>query len=138
MTRPIVLFAAIFIALSFAVTVSAQETTDDVSPSSLSAVERFEIETKDKKETSAIKDLKLDKEFRPRLPNGFGPAGLNVDAAQREKIYKLQTEYNDLIALLELRVELLKKERDVKIDAVLTPNQLQRLNRPVRSALLQR
>jgi hypothetical protein len=40
-----------------------------------------------------------------------------------------------LIALLELRVELLKNERDVKIDAILTPVQQQRLNRPVRTLL---
>jgi len=39
---------------------------------------------------------------------------------------------------LELRVELLKNERDVKIDAVLTPEQQQRLNRPVRTPILQR
>jgi len=96
--------------------------------------ERLTIETKDK-DGQANKGLKLEKEIKPRLPNGFTPV---VDAAQKEKIYKIQTDYNVLIAMLELRIELLKKERNAKIDAVLTPAQLQKINRPARGGLLQR
>ena len=119
------LAVAAFFALSFAVAV-AQEADSNVP----SADERVVIETKDK-EGPANKGLKLTREIRPRLPNGFGPV---VDAAQREKIYKIQGEYNELIAMLELRIELLKKERDAKIESVLTPSQLERVRTPSRRA----
>jgi len=120
-----------FVVLSLTIAVIAQETSG--APSQATGEERLTLEAKDKKESLAAKDLKLEKEYRPRLPRGFGPTGAGVDSAQRERIYKLLTAYNDVIALLELRIELLKEERDVKIDAVLTPAQQQRLNRPIRS-----
>ena len=90
--------------------------------------ERLLIETKDK-EGQASKGLELEKEIKPRLPNGFGPV---VNPAQKGKIYAIQREYNELIALLELRITLLKKERDAKIDALLTPSQLERVRTPAR------
>jgi hypothetical protein len=123
-----ILFSIItFFVLSLTVAIVAQETgtVDD---------ERLVIETKDK-DGPATKGLKLEKEYKPRLPNGFAPI---VDAAQKETIYKIQTEYNTLIALLELRIDLLKKERDTKIDTVLTPTQLEKINRPARRTLLSR
>ena len=99
--------------------------------------ERFTVETK-VKDTQACKDaikgLKLEKEYKPALPNGFGNRA-NVTAVQREEVYKILTEYHGLTDMLELRVKLLKEERDAKVDAVLTPDQQQRLGRPIRRVL---
>jgi hypothetical protein len=116
-----------FIALTFAVAVIAQET--DGTPTPATGEERLTIETKDKG-SPATKGLKLEKEYKPRLPAGYGPAGAAVDTAQRERILKILTEYNDVIAILEMRIELLKKERDAKMETVLTPAQQQKLKRP--------
>jgi hypothetical protein len=98
--------------------------------STVSGDERFVIETK-AKDSPATKGLTLEKGYKPRLPNGFVSLA-NVNATQREEVYKILTEYRELIDMLELRVKLLKEERDAKVDAVLTPTQQQRLNRPVR------
>ena len=134
MQRFILLSVTAFFA--FAAAVAQDETLQqfDTVPAISVGDERLRIETKDKEESPAAKGLKLEKEIKPRLPNGFGPL---VDTTQREKIYNIQREYNGLIALLELRLELLKKERDAKVDAVLTPAQLQRLNRPARRLSVQ-
>ena len=107
----------------------AQESAQESAPDQIAAAadERLTIETKDK-ETPAMKDLKPEREYRRRLPSGFGPI---VDAAQRERIYKIQAEYFELIELLKLRIELLERERDAKVEAVLTPSQLERM-RPIR------
>ena len=129
MQKSILLSIAAFFVLSFAVAI-AQE---DDATTTRAADERFVIETKEKA-TPALKGLKLEKEYKPRLPNGFGPTGINVDAAQRERIYKILTDYNELIALLKLRIELLEKERDAKILEVPTPAQLQKA-RPTRGLL---
>jgi len=46
-----------------------------------------------------------------------------VSEEQRQKIYAIQAEYNSQIAELEAKVAQLRKERDAKIEAVLTPEQ---------------
>jgi len=130
----------ILFTLSFAVAVAQEEPTPEPTPGDRTAPTapnnetRLVIETKDKT-SPAMKGLKPAGEFRRRLPNGFAAL---VNTTQREEVYKIQEEYYELIALLELRVELLKQERDVKIDAVLTPAQQERLNRPVRRTILPR
>ena len=96
--------------------------------------ERVVIETKDR-EGPANKGLELEREVRPRLPNYYGQV---VDATQREAIYTIQRQYNELIAFLRLRIELLERERDAKVEAVLTPSQLERVRNPVRRTILQR
>ena len=133
MNKSVLLSIAVFFAFSFAVAI-AQETEETSTPPS-SNVDRLTIETKDKEEkekdrnNQVYRGLKLEQKFQRRLPNNFAAL---VTPAQRDQIYKLQEEYFETLALLELRVELLKKERDAKIDAVLTSEQLQRLNRPAR------
>ena len=119
-------------AFSFATTV-AQETMHELHQERSTATdeERLPIELREK-DRPVMSGLKLEREYRPRLPNGFASL---VNATQREQIYEIQREYQEVITLLELRVELLKNERDVKIDHVLTPAQQQRLNRPVRTLL---
>ena len=135
MQKAIILSVVTLFALSFIVI--AQETTPESSTPAQQTdrlvEERLTIETRDK-ETPAMKGLKLERTFRRAVPQGYGPV---VDATQREQIYKIQEEYFEVIALLELRVELLKKERDAKVEGLLTPDQLQRV-RPVRMPLLRR
>jgi len=126
MQKTILLSIAAFFVLSLAIAV-AQE---DAGTPTTSADERLTIEAK-AKDSAAIKGLKLEKEFKPRVPNGF-VSQAKIDAKQREEIYKILTEYHELIDMLELRVQLLKEERDAKVDAVLTPAQQQKLNRPIR------
>ena len=140
MQKSILLSIVAFFALSFAAAIAQETPTPEPTaesrptPAAPAGETRLAIETKDKT-SPAMKGLKPAGEFRRRLPNGFGTV---VDTTQRERVYKIQEEYYELIALLELRVELLKQERDIKIDAVLTPAQQERLNRPVRRAGLSR
>jgi hypothetical protein len=125
MQKSVLLFIVTSIALSFIAAV-AQET--DTALANRVGSERLMIEMKDG-EGLANRGLELKKEIKPRLPNGFGPV---VNPIQKGTIYAIQRDYNGLIALLELRIELLKKERDAKIDAVLTPDQLERVRTPTR------
>lgn len=50
-----------------------------------------------------------------------------VSEEQRQKIYAIQSEYNAQIAELEARVAQLRKERDAKIEALLTPEQKKKI-----------
>jgi len=59
-----------------------------------------------------------------RLPNYFAEV---VDKAQREAIYKIQQEYEPKLAELRRQLEELTKQRDEKIRAVLTPEQLKKV-----------
>ena len=116
-----------FFALSFAVAV-AQDATQDNSEAAPSAAavtqgERLTIETRDR-ETPAMRGLRVERQFQRRLPNNFAPL---VNAAQREEIYQIQADYHELLTLLEMRIELLRNERDARIEGVLTPAQLERL-----------
>ena len=123
MQKSVLLAVVTIFFLSF-VSAVAQETGDTPSK------ERLAIEMKDKNGLTNT-GLKLEKEVRPRLPNGFGPV---VNPNQKEEIYSIQGEYNPLIAMLELRISLLKKERDAKIEAVLTPSQLEKIRSSARKA----
>jgi len=129
MQKSVSLFVVALITLS-SIAAFAQE-VDTALPNMLSN-ERLMIEMKDT-EGLATRGLVLEKEIKPRLPNGFGPV---VNPAQRATIYAIQRDYNGLIALLELRIELLKKERDAKIESVLTPAQLERVRTPARRTSL--
>ena len=64
------------------------------------------------------------KEFRGRLPAYYGTV---VDDKQRQAIYDIQKEYHPKIAALKAQLEALIKERDEKIEAVLTPEQLNKV-----------
>lgn len=55
-----------------------------------------------------------------RLPNHYSKV---VTEAQREKIYKIKKEYYPKIEELESKLKAIKKERNEKIAAVLTPEQ---------------
>ena len=132
MQKSILLSIITALTLSFTAAVAQEDPAGSRTPPAVPAGEtRLAIEAKDKT-SQVMRGLKPAREFQRRLPNGFAAL---VNTAQREQVYKIQEEYYELIALLELRTELLKQERDAKIDAVLTPAQQERLNRPVRRAV---
>jgi Spy/CpxP family protein refolding chaperone len=62
---------------------------------------------------------------RGRLPAHYAAV---VNQQQREEIYKIQEEYRAQIELLETQLKDLKKKRDEKIQAVLTPEQKQQVD----------
>jgi hypothetical protein len=67
---------------------------------------------------------------RPKAPRGRLPAHFAkvVNDQQREMIYGIQHEYEPKIELLQAQLKALKKERDEKIKAVLTPEQQKRID----------
>jgi hypothetical protein len=73
---------------------------------------------------AAAKEAKEANKPRGRLPNFYRDV---VDQKQRETIYKIQEEYGPKIADLRAQLEALTKQRDEKIAAVLTPEQLKKI-----------
>lgn len=65
------------------------------------------------------------KKFRGRLPNHYRQV---VDRKQRETIYKIQEEYASKIADLKAQLAAVTKERDEKVTAVLTAEQLEKVD----------
>lgn len=61
------------------------------------------------------------REFRGRLPAYYGRV---VDQKQRETIYAIQREYAPRVDALKRQLAALMAERDKKVAAVLTPEQL--------------
>jgi len=61
------------------------------------------------------------KKVRGRLPNYYRHV---VDEKQRDTIYKIQEEYATKIAAVRAQLEAITKERDEKVAAVLTAEQL--------------
>ena len=61
---------------------------------------------------------------RHRLPPNYGKV---VTDEQREKIYKIQDEYRPKIEALRAQLKALLKERNEKIEALLTPEQKQKI-----------
>jgi Spy/CpxP family protein refolding chaperone len=62
---------------------------------------------------------------RGRLPNHYGK--LSVTAAQREQIYAVQAEYDGRIDELLAQIEQLRSDRNAAVEALLTPEQRQKL-----------
>lgn len=74
-------------------------------------------------ETPVPEEAKPKKrEFRGRLPAYYGRV---VDGKQREQIYAIQREYAPKIDALKAQLAALTAERDEKVAAVLTPEQVQ-------------
>jgi len=61
---------------------------------------------------------------RVRLPPYYNRV---ISGLQREQIYKIQNEYISKIEVLEKQIEALKKEREMRVEEVLTAEQLTRL-----------
>jgi hypothetical protein len=131
-----ILFSVVAVfALSFAHVAIAQENGDATASTSVVDEERLVIETRDKGTSPASRNLTVERVTRVQVPMGYGPV---VSPTQRTQIHDIQREYNEVIALLRLRIELLELERNAKIEDVMTPAQLARINRPLRRGLLQR
>lgn len=65
-----------------------------------------------------------EKAFRGRLPAYYRQV---VTEEQRQAIYRIQAEYAPKIAALRAQLEALIAEQDAKIQAVLSPEQLKRI-----------
>jgi len=85
-----------------------------------SATGQEEAVSPDKATSQAQTEAEPAKKFRGRLPNYYRHV---VDRKQREAIYKIQEEFASKIAALKAQLEALTKQRDEKVDAVLTPEQ---------------
>ncbi len=75
------------------------------------------------------------KKFRGRLPAHYGSV---VEKDQRQAIYKVQEEYAGKITQLRVQLRAITKERDEKIAALLTPEQLAKVNELKATAKLKR
>ena len=61
-----------------------------------------------------------------------------IDGLQREKIYKIQDEYDDKIDALRAEANALEAKRDGEISALLTPEQKKRLDELASEAKVKR
>ena len=64
--------------------------------------------------------------FRPRLPNYYGRV---VSEKQRKEVYEIQKAYFPKIEALEAQLAALIAERDEKVAGVLTPEQLEQVEK---------
>lgn len=78
---------------------------------------------KTKKASKGAKDGKTAKS-PTKLPPYFGAV---VTAEQRQTVYAIQKEYNEKIEPLRRQLESLTKQRDDKLNALLTPEQKQKI-----------
>lgn len=118
---PALLSALLLVGTSFA---QENETTTEA-PAELPAAGRLAVELKDM-ESPAMKGITIEKPVSGRLPNGYRSVVTN---SQRDEIYKVQKEYNEIIERLKVRIKLLEIERDQKVDAFLTPEQADKIKK---------
>ena len=78
---------------------------------------------------------KKEKKPRGRLPNYYKSV---VSEEQRVKIYEIQAGYRDQIAALKAQIEALVKEQSDKITAVLSAEQLQKIEQLAAEAATKR
>ncbi len=136
--------SALFLLLALSVAVAAQDVPSgdaqqdgqQSSPAASSSealgeeAPRLTLEQADR-DRPPMADVVIEKKITGRLPNGYRSV---VTAAQREDVYAIQIEYNELIELLKLRIALLEEERNRRVDALLTPEQVQNV-RQIRGVL---
>lgn len=85
--------------------------------------ERLPVETGDLN-TPSMKGVELEKKIGRRLPTGYKDVVTNQ---QRDDIYKVQQDYAQIIERLKVRIQLLERERDQKIDSMLTDEQVNKI-----------
>lgn len=125
-------FPLVLSVLALTVTVVAQDKEKTVPAASSSAAgdDRLTVEAADK-DSAAAKGIEVPVKTTP-LPAGYKAV---IEKAQEEKIRAIQNDYQPLIARLKERIALLEKERNAKIDAVLTADQKEKIkNRPRKRA----
>lgn len=64
------------------------------------------------------------KPYKKMLPSGFREV---LEAEQREEVYKIQEDYHHIIQRLKTRIEELEEERDRAFQAILNPEQKERV-----------
>lgn len=102
--------------LSLGVTLRAQEKAAETKPATQEGA---------KKEAAAEGEKKAAKKVDNRVPPNF--AKLDLTAAQREKLYAIDAEYDAQLEALKAQIKALSEKRDVDSEAVLTPAQKERL-----------
>jgi hypothetical protein len=107
----------------FAVIATAQETPAPSDVAAKPVGTRLKLE-KAEQQSPVMNGLKIEKKLTGRLPNGYRNI---VSSKQRDDIYSIQKEYNELIELLKLRIELLEQESAQQIDALLDADQVQKI-----------
>lgn len=78
----------------------------------------------DKADRADAKPAKQRAKARGRLPAFYGQV---VDGLQREKIYAIQKDYEPKISALQAELKALQDKRDADCQAVLTPEQREKL-----------
>lgn len=73
--------------------------------------------------------------YRGRLPNYYPSV---VTEAQRKEIYTIQLEYYDKIKALRAQIEAMAQERDTRVQAVLSADQLKEVQRIAAEAKVNR
>ncbi len=92
-------------------------------PSTKKSAKKAEAAKDDAKPPEAKKKPK-PKEVKGRLPAYYGEV---VDQKQRDAIYAIQAEYAPKIDALKAQLDALEKERDEKVAAVLTEEQVKKV-----------
>lgn len=75
----------------------------------------------------AAKKEGAKKEPKGRLPNNFSKVG--IDDQQKEKIYAIQSKYDDQLSKLEGELKALRSQRDAEVEGVLTADQKAKLKK---------
>ena len=81
----------------------------------------FQLEIKDQAVSEMFRGLKVTKRFQRRLPNFYNQV---ISDVQTDKVYEIQSAYFEPIEMLTLRLERLTAERNAQIEAVLTDEQM--------------
>lgn len=102
--------------LSLGVTLRAQEKAAESKPAAKEGAA---------KEATAEGQKKATKKGDNRVPPNF--AKLDLTAAQREKLYAIDSEYDAKLEALKEQIKALSEKRDADSEAVLTPAQKERL-----------
>lgn len=71
-----------------------------------------------------VKAAKPRAKSRGRLPAHYGAV---VDEEQREKIYRIQQGYQSQIEALQAQLAALREKQDAEIEAILTPDQKEKV-----------
>ena len=101
-----------------------------------SSESRFDIESKDlKSDSPAMKGIKPERASRHRLPRYYTTV---VTQKQRDDIYAIQDKYLPLIDLLTARLEKLRAEMVEKTQAVLTDEQVRKVEAATEEARIRR
>lgn len=93
------------------------------------------LSAEDSAEAKPAVEKKTPAKFRGRLPMYFASV---VSQKQREQIYTIQAKYADELEQLEKQLNELKARRDAEVEAVLSPEQLDKVEAAKEAAAAKR